>query len=275
MGEACVPYNPQRVVTLSTADLANALALGVKPIATANDFNPATGEFPSYLDSQAQGIPTLGTSGQPNLETILELKPDFIFGWFGSGTEATSPLLNQIAPTVVYNWWDLSWKEVFNSTAQLLGKEDVAQAAWEHYQARIEDLKASLGNRYQDKKISFISFYFGGIETSVNNSFVGSILKDAGLQRPPAQNIDVEHGHIELSLEEIDKVDGDVLFVASFNDADQEAVEKLKRNPLWQTLKAVQQNQVYFVDGVTWVWGSDMIGAEAVIDDLQKYLEPR
>lgn len=49
-------------------------------------------------------------------------------------------------------------------------------------------------------------------------------------------------------------------------------MEKLRRNPLWQTLKAVQQKQVYFVSGVTWIWDSDMIGAEAVIDDLRKYL---
>jgi iron complex transport system substrate-binding protein len=273
MGVTCVPHHPQRVVTLSTMDLANALALGIKPIATANDFRTATGEFPPYLYSQAQGIPTLGSSAQPNLEKILYLKPDLIFSWWGSSPKSINPLVTKIAPTVAYSWLELSWKEVFNSTAQLLGKEQAAQVAWQHYQTKIQDLKTALGNRYQNKTISFISFNFGRIGTNVNNSFAGSILKDAGLQRPPSQDRVIEPGgHIEFSLEEINKSDGDILFVASFTDDDQKVVENLQRNPLWQTLKAVQQKRVYFVSGVTWLWGPDMIGAEAVIDDLRKYL---
>jgi iron complex transport system substrate-binding protein len=272
MGVSCVPDQPQRVVTLSTMDLANALALGIKPIATANDFRTATGEFPPYLSSHAQGIPTLGNSGQPNLEKILYLKPDLIFSWWGSSPKSINPLVTKIAPTVAYNWWESSWKEIFNSTAKLLGKEQAAQVAWQHYHTKIQDLKTVLGNRYQDKTISFISFYFGRIGTNVNNSFAGSILKDAGLQRPPSQDRVEPYGSIEFSLEEIDQADGDVLFVASFTDDDRKAVENLQRNPLWQTLKAVQQKRVYFVSGVTWLWGPDMIGAEAVIDDLRKYL---
>jgi iron complex transport system substrate-binding protein len=272
MGVTCVPDHPQRVVTLSTMDLANALALGIKPIATANDFRTATGEFPPYLSPYAQGIPTLGNSGQPNLEKILYLKPDLIFSWWGSRPQSINPLVSKIAPTVAYSWWESSWKEVFNSTAQLLGKEQAAQVAWQHYQTKIQDLKTALGNRYQDKTISFISFYFGEINTNVNNSFVGSILKDAGLQRPPSQDRVEPYGSMKVSLEEIDQVDGDVLFVASFTDDDRKVVENLQRNPLWQKLKAVQQKRVYFVSGVTWLWGPDMIGAEAVIDDLRKYL---
>jgi iron complex transport system substrate-binding protein len=35
MGETCVPRNPQRVVTLRVDHLANSLALGIQPIASA------------------------------------------------------------------------------------------------------------------------------------------------------------------------------------------------------------------------------------------------
>jgi iron complex transport system substrate-binding protein len=273
IGIACVPLHPKRVITLSTMDLGNALALGSQPIATASDFNEGKSHFPPYLYPQAQGIPTVGSSAQPSLEKILSLKPDLIFGWWGSNPEAINPLLTRIAPTVVYNWEEYSWKDIFNLTAQLLGKEQEAQAVWQHYQTRIQDLKTALGNRYQDKKISFVYFYFGQIGTVVNNSFAGSILKDAGLQRPPAQDRDIEpDGYTEFSLEEIDWVDGDVLFVASFTDDDRKMLKQLQQNPLWRTLNAVQQQQVYFVSGVTWLWGPDMIGAEAVIDDLFKYL---
>jgi iron complex transport system substrate-binding protein len=273
IGITCVPQYPKRVITLSTMDLANALALGSQPIATASDFSEGTSPFPPYLSPQAQETQTLGNSAQPNLEKILYLKPDLIFSWWGSNPKSTNPLLSRIAPTVAYSWEKFSWKEIFNLTAQLLGQEQAAQAAWQHYQARIQDLKIKLSDRYQDKKISFVYFYFGRIGTTVNNGFAGSILKDAGLQRPPAQDRIIDpDGYTEFSLEEIDQVDGDILFVASFTDDDRKVLEQLQRNPLWQTLKAMQQKQVYFVSGVTWLWGSDMIGADAVIDDLEKYL---
>jgi iron complex transport system substrate-binding protein len=272
IGITCVPLHPKRVITLSTMDLANVLALGRQPIATASDFSEGKSPFPPYLSPQVQGIPTLGNSAQPSLEKILYLKPDLIFSWWGSNPQAINSLLTRIAPTVAYRWENFSWKEIFDLTAQLLGQEQAAQAAWQHYQTRIQNLKTALGDRYQDKKVSFVYFYFGRIGTSVNNSFVGSILKDAGLQRPPSQDRDLPDGYTEFSLEEIDQADGDVLFVASFTDDDRNVLEQLQRNPLWQTLKAVQQKQVYFVSGVTWLWGSDMIGANAVIDDLEKYL---
>lgn len=273
LGKTCVPLHPKRVVTLSTMDLANALALGNRPIATASDFSEGKTPFPPYLYSQAQGIPTLGNSIEPNLEKILYLKPDLIYSWWGSNPKAINSLLTGIAPTVVHNWENFSWKEIVNLTAQLLGQEQASQTAWQHYQTKIQNLKTALGDRYQGKKISFVYFYFGRIGTSVNNSFVGSILKDVGLQRPPAQDRNIEPwGSTEFSLEELDQVDGDVLFVASFTEDDRKDLEQLQHNPLWQTLKAVQKKQVYFVSAVTWLWGSDLIGAEAVIDDLQKYL---
>jgi iron complex transport system substrate-binding protein len=271
-GKICIPVNPQRVVTLSTMDLANALALGVKPIATANDFDLVTGRFPSYLQEKATGIPIVGSSGQSNLESLYRFKPDLIFGWFGGEPEASSSLINQIAPTVTHNGYDMNWKDVFQKTAMLLGREQAAEVALQQYDQRVQTLKMKLSHRYQGKQVSFLALYFNSVLTEAQNSFAGSILNEVGLERPPKQSVVLPYGYTELSLEELDKADGDVLIVATLTENDRKTIAKLQQNPLWQKLKAVQQNQVYMVSGVTWMWGSDMAGVNAVLDELERLL---
>lgn len=275
MGNTCIPRNPQRVVTFTTTVLGNTLALGVKPIATTNDYLlPKKGELPPYLNPKSQGIKILGNSGQPNIERLLNLQPDLILGWGGYNFQAIYPILSKIAPTVLYSPGEKTWKEDFDFTAKVLGKQDNAQVAWQHYQKRIQLLRDALKNRYKDKTISFAYFYYGRTETAAINSFPGSIFSDIGLKRPEYQNVITSDGWgiKAFSEEELENIDGDILFVATLKDDDKKSLEKLKNKPLWNKLKAVQNNQVYFVSGFTWLTGNDMIAANAVIDDLFQYL---
>lgn len=269
-GETCVPNNPQRIVILSMGALGNVLPLGVKPIASANE---GMGEFyPYFPEEQVQGIETVGDPAQPNIEAILNLKPDLIFGWGGYNPEGIYPLLSKIAPTVLYHWQDDTWQDVFKFTAEVLGKQAEGQAVLERYEARIQELKTALGDRYQDKTISVVYFYFGRIGSVVKNSAQAMVLSDVGLKRPKAQDVVVEPwGNIEFSEEEISKADGDVLFAITFTDDDERFLQQLKQKPLWKTLKAVQQNQVHVVKGQHWN-AYEMMAVDAVIDDLFKYL---
>ncbi len=135
----------------------------------------------------------------------------------------------------------------------------------------MEKLKAALGNRYQNQEISLVFLAPGVIFSEGKNSFPDSILKDAGLQRPKSQDVIVPYTQIYFSIEELEKVDGDVLFVGTLTDDDQKFLEELKQKPLWKNLRAVQQNHVYSMDYLTWRAGN-LLAADAVIDDLFKYL---
>ncbi|PIG91155.1 ABC transporter substrate-binding protein [Gloeocapsopsis sp. IPPAS B-1203] len=270
MGYTCVPNNPQRVVTLSPLALGNALVLGIKPIGS-NNLVYWGERLPTYLGNKTEGIETLGTEEQSNLEKILSLKPDLIVG-NNLYHEAIYPLLSNIAPTALHHFQgNIIWRDVFNFMAEVLGKQDIAQRTWNRYYQRIEELKLALGDRYQDKTISVSWFYFGRIGSNVKNSFDGSILNDVGLKRPASQDVTTDYGYIDFSEEELEKSDGDVMFVMSFTDNDEQALKQLQQRPLWNQLKAVQQNQVYFVDQLTWT-GGNLLAADAVIDDLYKYL---
>ncbi|MBF2048454.1 MAG: ABC transporter substrate-binding protein [Leptolyngbya sp. IPPAS B-1204] len=79
-----------------------------------------------------------------------------------------------------------------------------------------------------------------------------------------------------ISQELLSQADGDVLFLWKSDDdfaadAGQDTpLRRLKADPLWSQLKAVQQNRVYEVPG-HWL-GFGPIAANAVVDDLFTYL---
>ena len=267
-GASCVPQASRRLVTLSLVTLADAIALGEKPIAS-NNFYPDLDSI-TYLSNEDKKFELLGRS-KPNLEKLLLIKPDLIIGWSNTAKEIY-PLLSKIAPTALGDFQGgPSWRSHFNFVARVLGKEKVGIEVWNHYYKRVNELKSALGKQYQSKEISFIYIGSRGIESDVKNSFAGSILHDVGLQRPQAQSIAAPYGIIRISEEELYKADGDILFITAWNEKHKQTLIQLQQKPIWKTLRAVQNNQVFFVNFPTWT-GSNLLAANAILDDLEKYL---
>lgn len=276
MGETCIPRNPQRIITLYTPPLANTVAFGIKPIG----ITPVTGvlnEFPKYLRNKVKGIEIVGNlNDEPNLEKIAQLKPDLIIGW--DFYQKNYSLFSQISPTLLIPKDKTissreNWKEYTKFLGESLGKKENAEEIINSYNQRIQELKKALNNKYLGKKISVahVSEKYG-IEAYTKNSFSGSILSDLELQRPESQDVIKPNGVIEaISQEKLELIDGDVLFVLNFSQNDKKMLEDLLKNPLWRNLKAVQNGQVYPVDGWTWIVANPL-AADAVIDDLFKYL---
>lgn len=265
VGSTCIPEQPQRVVTLDGRE--NSLALGIRPIGSAN----LSGfPLPQYLHGKLDNIASVGDFNSPSTERILQLKPDLILTRANQGVYNH---LSYIAPTVTLNvpFPPPSWKEQLKEIAQILGKEAAGQQLLDQYWQRVEQIKQALGDRRKTMKISIAntsSEY--GIWSYGEKHFSGSVLKDIGLQRPKFQQGDFFY--IEnISKEKLLDIDGDALFFVSWErEDDQKTLEKLKKNPLWQHLKVVQQNHVYFV-GAHWHM-SDIFAINAILDDLEKYL---
>jgi iron complex transport system substrate-binding protein len=267
LGVTCVPTNPQRVITLSVPSLANALSLGVTPIATIVYFD----EPPPYLAKRLQFIEILGKEEQPDLERILDLKPDLIIGLQAS-TEAIYTQLSHIAPTVAGEWSGYpSWRAHFDFVAEVLGKTDRASEVWKHYEQRIGSLKTALKSSRQNPEVSFVHTCCGTIDLDLKNSFNGSIMEDVGLRRPSAQAETLPGGMMRLSRERLMDMDGDVLFVAADGTEASQTITRLKQDPFWKKLRAVQADRVYPVNYPTWR-GGNPLAADAVIDDLSRYL---
>jgi iron complex transport system substrate-binding protein len=275
MGKTCIPSKPQRIIIISYEILGHALTLGVKPIGSnylRGELNSTYISDQSYLGNKVEEVKNIGFSRSPNIEKILELKPDLILAW--EDAEQIYPMLSKIAPTVLISvaLIEANWKTGFRVVAELLGKEEKAQQVLNHYNQRIEQLKMALSNRYQDKTVSVAFAYGQNAYVYAKNSFVGSILEDLELKRPSAQDIFVDGGRIDgISDEKLDLLDGDILFFGVSDLGHSEAYENLKQKPLWKNLKVVQEGQVYLFDVNTWA-GNSPLAADVVIDDLYKYL---
>lgn len=164
----------------------------------------------------------------------------------------------------------------------MLGREDTAQQVMDDYNKRLEEFKAKMGDRRPI--VSVVRIYPNSINLYLRDSFPGTVLQDAGLARPSAQDVSAADAQciannpiqISISRELLSQSDGDVLFVwtaeneAEANQKAQKNLEELQHDPLWKTLDVVQKNKVYFVPSY-WI-GAGPIAANAVIDDLFKYL---
>jgi iron complex transport system substrate-binding protein len=265
MGATPVPDDPQRVVVLDYSALEGVLALGVQPVGTV--LGGSLTEQPAYLRDRLQGVATVGQPTQPNLEKILALQPDLILGskaWGGAFYSQVS----KIAPTVFTEDINENWKQDLMLYAEALNKTDVAEAELDRYYARLEEFKQQMGNRLQDTEVSIARALLGTVRLYLKDSFIGQILNDAGLRRPPSQDKMIYSQ--EISKEELQLADGDVVFVIAVDLEESAELEALKSDPLWSRLNAVQANQVYPVPGY-WL-GPGLISANLVIDDLFKYL---
>lgn len=272
-GELCIPQNPQNLVALNPAALGNMISLGVTPIGSVTEYDD---QFPNYLKNEVREIQPIGKVGQPSIERIALLKPDLMIGW-KRNYESIYTQLSNISPTVLYDWHENNknqdnWKEYFNFVADMSGQKDAAKQVWQHYEQRIEQLKLALGNRYQSKTVSFVIFCCGGINSEVENSFIGSIFSDVGLQRPESQRYNPQ-GYVTISEEALEMADGDVMFVAAYggNEIGEHDLNRIQQTPLWKKLNAVQQNRVHYVDPTVWR-ARTPLAADAIIDDLFEYL---
>ncbi|MEW5860350.1 MAG: iron-siderophore ABC transporter substrate-binding protein [Cyanobacteriota bacterium] len=261
MGETKVPVNPQRVIVLGNME--NVLALGIKPVGATT---LGDGNFPSYLQSQTEGIAKLGINGQPSLEKILFLKPDLILGW--SWDEGIYDKLSQIAPTV-FAEGAITWKEWLRTFAEALGKTPEAEKLLSNYNQRVKTFREQMGDRLSEIQVSVVNFWADQVRIYMKRSFSGLILNDIGMPRPSAQNKDKNSEN--LSLELIPKMQGDAIFLV-LGEGEESKLTQFTNHPLWFQLNAVKQNKVYQVNNDAWIGSWGIIGANRVLDDLFKYL---
>ena len=267
MGETEIKGTPKRVVVLDTGELDSAMSLGVKPVGAVEAVEGLG--LPSYLEGTS-GIENVGTIEEPNPEKIATLEPDLIL----SSKLRHEPIydqLSQIAPTVFTETTGVTWKENFGKHAEAMNLEAEAKKVVAGYEDRIEQFGSEMGDRLGETEVSVVRFLPGETRIYQKESFVGTVLEDAGLPRPPSQDVD-EFALLGVSEEQIPKMDGDAVFVTVYGTPEDSTEERITSDPLWQKLEAVRQDRVYEVSDDLWMLGIGPTAAVGVVDDLEKYL---
>ncbi len=267
MGETEVRGTPERVVVLDTGELDSAVTLGVNPVGAVEAVEGLG--YPSYLEG-TQGIENVGTIEQPNLEKIAALEPDHILS-SKLRHEKIYDQLSQMAPTVFSETVGVTWKENFDLHAEALNRTEKAKQVEDDYRGRIEEFKRAMGGDLGETEVSVVRFTPGDTRIYQKESFIGTVLEDAGLPRPPSQDVD-EFALLNVSAEFIPKMGGDAIFVTVYGAGEDTAKAKITSDPLWRKLDAVREDRVYEVSDDLWMLGLGYTAADGVLDDLENYL---
>ncbi|MEM9770107.1 MAG: iron-siderophore ABC transporter substrate-binding protein [Cyanobacteria bacterium P01_D01_bin.73] len=265
MGTTEIPVlRSLRVVTIDTGPLDTALALGIEPVGTIR-----YGEPPRYLGKAAEKIPVIGQYNEPNMESILRLKPDLILG-SKSISAGIYPQLLKIAPAIFVEGagFDWQWKDNFKLFAKALGKSERADKLLTGYHTKLSDLKKSLNLTPQDIVVSVLVFGENGVIAQTPRSFSGSILKEIGFSRNEIQGNE-DQFFVRISREDIKTPDGDVIFLMHSPTWDTASAEEFVSDPVLSTLKAVRKGAVCEVSGDVWGSGRGILAAQKILDDVR------
>ncbi|WP_416147649.1 ABC transporter substrate-binding protein [Salipaludibacillus sp. HK11] len=266
MGNTEVPDNPERIVVLDNGALDNLLAMEVEPVGAASIFLDEP--FMSYLEVQTEEIENVGTVDEPNLESIAAANPDIILG-NKDLHEKIYDKLSEIAPTVLTEALGLDWKEDLQIQAEAIGKTEEGEDLIADYEKRVEEFKAEMGDELETTELSILRPRADHVRIYLSESYSGQFIEELGFPRPAAQQ--EETFGKEVTEEQIADLDGDVIF---WFERDPENIinTKLKEDPLWATLEAVQADKVYEVSPDTWLSGMGIQSRNLMLDDVNQYL---
>lgn len=262
-----LPTAPQRIVAHYFAS--DMVALGLPMIGT----NYVNAEL-VLAPEQLAGITDTGT-GDPNVETVLSLKPDLIF--VPDFTDAgVVDLLAEIAPTVViaYSGDPFDRLRLFG---ELVGKPDAATAWIDAYNTKAATKRAEVAPFIAAGESATALIMYGDQQLYLyGRPRLGPTLYDVfGFTQPPAVtelfSADPDALWQTISLELLPNYAGDRIFLVQTTDEDaQKATEALINDPIWQSLPAVQNGKVYYVEG-RWAL-NDPLTLDWLLDEMASVL---
>ncbi|PXX57479.1 iron complex transport system substrate-binding protein [Nocardia tenerifensis] len=272
MGQVTIPHAPKRVVVLDTAELDSVTLLGVKPVGAVIPHTKTRGGFPEYLANKVGGVTDVGPLLEPNLERIASLKPDLILS-SKIRHDKIYGKLSGIAPTVFTETTGGPWKENLAVHGKALGLEQQAADALKSYEGRAR----ALGDAIKAKNngalptVSVVRFLAGPTRLYQSNSFSGVVLADIGLPRPASQvSTDPKKIMKEVSPEQIDQADADLIFVATIDDPGKTEKGAVTTSPVWRDLRAVREGKAIEVPDETWMSGIGIQAADQMLADVAK-----
>lgn len=214
-----------------------------------------------YKDAK---VVSVGWQGNPDLDKIAELKPDLIL--MTGEQEDLYEELSEIAPTVGYqintdeNW---DYHETSLKVAEIFDKRDEMKKDLDRVDAReavfAENVKAKFGNqklmylRVTDNEIRYYAYgHFGYLYDTYHFNRAETFNPDDMFQ--------------VIDPDKLKDINPDLLIVQA--DSQELLENKLKNNPVWSSLKAVQNNKVIYADYSTYMLGFGIVSQEAIMKQI-------
>lgn len=267
-GSLEVPTAPSRVVALERVTLFHCLAIGVQPLATTlTAGRTLEGVHPDWLRARPTRDIKVLDDANLDVEAIAGLTPDLMVSY---QEPKALESLRQIAPVAIPSYaGSPDWRNLVAGIGSILNRDAAVGAFVKSYEERVSRFRRETLPRMAGKTVSVVRLTADAIRIEVLNSFPGQVLADAGITRPANQQTQTANGFMPVSLERLNEADADYLFVVVVDDAaDTANLERVRALPTWQTLKAVQANQVHVVKNPTWFGGLHYLAAELMLTEL-------
>ncbi len=186
-----------------------------------------------------------GDEFEPNVESILKLKPDVVVQWADQGSGIIEPL-EKAGLTVLgvkYGTQDDldTWLKLFSA---MLGKPKRGHDMIDRADATQQDVKERTKKvAHKAPKILYFNRFSGGLKVAGRGTYNDYYIKLIGGHNPAGGDHGVK-GMDGVGSEQVLKWDPDIILLGNFDDAEPTDVYHKRA---WRTISAVRKHQVYKV----------------------------
>ncbi len=238
-----LPVKTERIVVTGALEaLEDLLALQVKPVGVMT----IGGTFPPLFAAITHGAKAIGERTQPNLEAILKLQPEVIIS-SDKFPAATTGQLQKIAPTIPISHFPGDGEANLRFLGELTGKQIVVSKILNDYRQSLATARADLPAAVKKRKVVAVRIRMGNIGVYPPNVFFNDLLyNDLGL--PVPEELQTVKTQELISLEKFSEIDPDYIFVqyaVAESAAQPKALDELRQNPIWRSMKAVKNGRVF------------------------------
>jgi iron complex transport system substrate-binding protein len=261
LGETKLTGKPVRIVALEFSFVQALDSLGITPVGITDDNQPDRIE--QNLGKKIE-YSSVGTRLEPNLELISALQPDLIIA-DERRHGAIYEQLSAIAPTIVLNSWDGTYKDIKDAVvtiADAVGDKAKGEKVVAEHDARIAAIAAKIPAD-NNRKFMLAVATADNWSLHTSDSFSGSIFTAIGVETAIKADKPVESG---VGLERLVAVNPDVLLVAT--DPGGTIFDRVQDNSAWKAIAAVKNNLVFEVNRNQYARFRDLRTAELIANDV-------
>jgi iron complex transport system substrate-binding protein len=267
--EVELPAAPERVVAMSPSIVELLFAVGVTPAG-----RPDSAEFPAA----ASGIPSFGTSYEPNYEEIVALEPDLIIADAIIQAQTIEELADLGVPVFAIRVG--SFEDVTKGlrlAGEITGNEAAGEEAAAELEDQLEAVLAKVPSGEGPSVLVIVGAGPGQIFAARNDSYVGDLIARLGGENVVTTEPDTFRlpGFSEYSLERIVETDPDVILALSVGGppGTPKTSEALAQTPVWSNLSAVKEGRVAEIDPVIYLQAAGP-RVSIILDELSRILYP-
>ena len=224
-GEITFEKPAERIVVISEEFIELFIALDLAPVGVGVWRNEPTGDTFTqlpYLDQPIPGEPVYLNGSEPNLETLLALKPDLILhhDYADDANAKVYQSFAQIAPTLAYSGATVGgWKRPMRGLAQATGRSEQAETVIADYDARVAAVQTEMASVVAVAPA--VTMLLSGIDfigVFDERFAIGSLMQTLGfsLTTPIGDAMDVS-GYTAISVELLRDIQADSIMVLRFD----------------------------------------------------------